>query len=120
VCRPDIDPNECERDLSATEIKPDGSFEVHEHVAARDPQFDCFYVYPTVWLNQQRPQMTDFSDEGVKLVLDPLLSQGARFNRVCRVYAPLYRQAGLSNFAIPQGATKDTALQDVRDAFAYY
>lgn len=120
VCRPDIEPNECERDLSATEIKADGSFEVHEHVAATDPQFDCFYVYPTVWLNQQTPQMTNFSDEGVKLVLDPLLSQGARFNRVCRVYAPLYRQAGLVGAFIPEGASKDLALQDVRDAFAYY
>jgi Protein of unknown function (DUF3089) len=119
VCRPDIAPNECERNLDATEIKPDGSLSVVKHEPATDPEFDCFYVYPTVWLNKT-PQMTDFSDEGVKFVLDPLLSQGARFNRICRVFAPMYRQSGLNGASLAAGASKEIALQDVRDAFAHF
>jgi hypothetical protein len=119
VCRPDIAPNECARNLDATEIKPDGSFEVVKHVAAVDPGFDCFYVYPTVWLNRTS-QMTDFSDTGVSFVLDAVLSQAARFNRICRVFAPMYRQAGISGVAPAADANPGLALQDVRDAFAYY
>jgi len=119
VCRPDIEPDECARNIDATEIKPDGSFEVHEHEPAARPAFDCFYVYPTVWIAKSA-QMDDFSDTGVELVLDPLLSQAARFTSLCRVYAPMYRQAGLSGVALTPGADKQLALQDVRDAFAYY
>ena len=37
--------------------------------------------------------MTDFKN--IDITLDPLLSQGARFNQMCRVYAPLYRQKGV-------------------------
>jgi hypothetical protein len=72
-----------------------------------------------VWLNKG-PQMTDFSEEGVKFVLDPLLSQGARFNRICRLFAPLYRQSGLNGSVLSDGADRQLALQDVRDAFAHY
>src|SRR5262245_28204272 len=119
VCRPDMAPNECDRNLDATEIKPDGSLEVVKHVPAENPEYDCFYVYPTVWLSKT-PQMTDFSEEGVKFVLDPLLSQGARFSKICRVFAPMYRQSGLNVTMLAAGADKQIALQDVRDAFAYY
>lgn len=119
VCRPDIDPDECMRDLDATEIKPDGTIAVHEHEPAKDPKFDCFYVYPTVWISQTA-QMTDFSDNGVKVVLDPLLAQAARFTSLCRMYAPLYRQTGLAGTTLQPGADKQLALQDVRDAFAYF
>lgn len=119
ACRPDIEPSACDVDIDATEIKPDGSLEVHEHQPAADPAYDCFYVYPTVWLGKT-PQMTDFSDDGLKVVLDPLLSQAVRFNRQCRLYAPMYRQAGLNGIVLAAGADKQLALQDVRDAFAYY
>lgn len=119
ACRPDIEPNECHRNLDATEIKSDGSLVVMPHVRAEKPAFDCFYVYPTVLLSGA-PQMTDFSEAGIKLVLDPLLAQGARFSSVCEVYAPLYRQVGLAGTAPAPGSSNQLALQDVRDAFAYY
>jgi pimeloyl-ACP methyl ester carboxylesterase len=119
MCRPDNDPNECHRNLDATEIKADGMRAVVKHEAAKKPEFDCFFVYPTVLLSG-KAQMTDFTDEGVKIVDDPLLSQGARFSRVCEVYAPLYRQTGLSGGMPVAGADSELATQDVRDAFAYY
>jgi pimeloyl-ACP methyl ester carboxylesterase len=119
MCRPGNDPNACHQNLDATEIKPDGSQVKVPHVRAQDPEFDCFYVYPTVLLSGAA-QMTDLTDQGVEPVLDPLLSQGARFSRVCEVYAPLYRQTGLSGGVPVAGADNALALQDVRDAFAYY
>jgi pimeloyl-ACP methyl ester carboxylesterase len=66
--------------------------------------------------------MTDFSD--VSITLDPLLNQAARFNRICRLYAPLYRQNGVvpgAGGAPTAGKSGfDLGLQDVRDALKYY
>ena len=118
VCRPDIDPNECASNIDATEIKADGTLELHKHEPAAHPAFDCFYVYPTVWV-AMTAQMTDFSETGMQLVRDALLSQAARFTGLCRAYAPMYRQAGLACVTLAEGADKQLALQDVRDAFAY-
>lgn len=119
ACRPDMQPNECNQDLSATRIEPDGTRAVEPHVPAEAPGFDCFYVYPTVLLSGA-PQMVDFSQAGVEIVDDALLAQGARFSRLCRMFAPLYRQVGLSGGMPVAGSDRAIGLQDVRDAFAYY
>ena len=94
-------------------------------------------MYPTVDLTTNG-NMTNLSD--VKLVLDPLLAQAARFSEQCEIYAPLYRQvaftptlplrrradagaaergdAGIARLlASPSAAL---ALGDVRAAFKYY
>lgn len=119
VCHPDIIGDFCEYDIDATEVMPDGSYQLVEHVPAVNPAFDCFYVYPTVLLTGD-PQQTDFSDIGI--VSDPILSQAAPFTRLCRMYAPLYRQIGLSpgTGAPVEGGNSALALQDVKDAFDYY
>lgn len=119
VCRPDLERNECHADLDATEVQADGTLVPMPHVRAERPEIDCFYVYPTIWLDRT-PQMTDFSDEGVKLVQDALLSQAARFNGVCEVYAPLYRQSGLIGAVPSAQSDPKIPLQDVRDAFQHY
>jgi hypothetical protein len=98
ACLPGNDQNECHDPLDATEILKDNSTQLVKHVPATDPQYDCFYVYPTVALGGNG-NMTDFSD--ISLVLDPLVAQAARFTRLCELYAPLYRQVSL---AIPSGA----------------
>lgn len=121
LCRPGNDPDECDRNLDATELLPDGSRRKVPHVKASDPAFDCFYVYPTVKLTSAGP-MTDFS--AIDITLDPLLAQGARFNELCRVYAPLYRQDGVVPGAggapTPNDSGFDLGLNDVRNAFKYY
>lgn len=123
ACRPDMEPNLCNSNLDATLIKSDGAREMVSHGRTENPEFDCFYVYPTVLLSGA-PQMVDFSEAGIKIVSDPLLSQGARFSRICRMYAPLYRQVGLatttSGVSLAEGANRELAVKDVRDAFDYY
>lgn len=97
VCRPGIDPNPCYGDhgeLDSTEILPDGHTQLVRHHHAEDPKFDCFYVYPTVYLTGNGGNQTNLSN--VDYVLDALMAQGARLSRLCEVYAPLYRQVAIS------------------------
>jgi Protein of unknown function (DUF3089) len=121
LCRPGNDPDECDANIDATELSADGTMKVIPHVKAANPAFDCFYVYPTVKLTSAGP-MTDFSN--IAITLDPLLSHAARFTELCRVYAPLYRQAGVVPGAggapMAAGVSFSLGLQDVRDAFKYY
>jgi len=133
VCRPGIDQNECYGDLDATAFYADGTNKVIEHERAIDPKFDCFYVYPTVDLTGTG-NTTNLSD--ISHVLDALLNQGARFSRICEVYAPLYRQlaigAAMAAPAPDAGTGTDggpsvslngdsnIAYGDVKAAFDYY
>jgi len=119
ACRPGNEPNECLTDLTATEFLKDGGRRIVEHQPAKNPDFDCFYVYPTVSL-QGGGNMTDFSEPGIKLVRDPIRSQAARFNRVCELYAPLYRQVSLLDGGYDPSSDRARAVQDVTDAFAYF
>jgi hypothetical protein len=146
VCRPGIDPNPCygeHGELDTTELLPDGSRKILKHVRATNPKFDCFYVYPTVYLTGSGNQ-TNLSN--VSYVLDALMAQGARMSELCEVYAPLYRQVVLSPGAstgastggtdggaagvassdgggvagLLSGPAAELALSDVRAAFTYY
>jgi hypothetical protein len=148
VCRPGIDANPCYGDhgeLDTTELLPDGTTKLLKHIKATAPEFDCFYVYPTVYL-QGSGNRTDLND--ITYVMDALMAQGARLSQICEVYAPLYRQvvitpgaisAGLSDGGqIPtgtgsggaggsdnsagrlSGTEAGIAVGDVRAAFAYY
>jgi pimeloyl-ACP methyl ester carboxylesterase len=121
MCRPDIDKNSCHDDLTATLINADGTTKAVPFEPAKNPEYDCFYVYPTVLLNGGAT-MTDFSDP--KIVLDPLYPQGAYFSKLCQVYAPLYRQNGLntssSGATVTAGGNTMLGVQDVTDAFHYY
>ena len=116
VCKPGIDPNPCygnKGELDSTEILPDGTTQVVKHVHAEAPKFDCFYVYPTVYLTGNGGNQTNLSN--VDYVLDALMAQGARMSRLCEVYAPLYRQVNIApNLVIPPdaGSTGDAGPTD--------
>ncbi|MGH8238992.1 MAG: DUF3089 domain-containing protein [Steroidobacteraceae bacterium] len=120
LCRPDTK-DSCAVDLSTTIVAPSGKFKKESFKAARNASIDCFYVYPTVSLDQTgNSDMTAGPEEhGV------ILQQFARFSSVCRVYAPLYRQVTLtalrsiiSGKAIP--VDRMLAYNDVLDAWNYY
>jgi hypothetical protein len=78
---------------------------------ATAPKVDCFYVYPTV---------SDQQTLVANLHIDPeeraiAVTQASRFSQVCRVFAPMYRQATLAaiNGATAPGAKKATVNIDV-------
>src|SRR5215831_1231763 len=47
VCRPDKD-DVCDHDMDATAVKANGRTKIEHWRQSRHPQFDCFYVYPTI------------------------------------------------------------------------
>jgi Protein of unknown function (DUF3089) len=85
---------------------------------ARDRGVACFYVYPTV-SNQQTRLATKRVDPEIRSIA---LYQAARFSQVCRVYAPVYRQATVP--ALEAGTTTRgdylAAYGDVEEAFGAF
>ena len=78
----------CSTPLATTALNPNGYGSTGQSTVAKNPPYDCFYVYPTV-----------SRDEGLNSDMTPgpeekgaALSQFARFASVCRTFAPIYRQ----------------------------
>jgi len=118
LCRPDLPRDACRIDLSTTVIAADGTRTVEKHEPAERAPVDCFYVYPTVDLNLIPGNHVDFGnrDKMAKVAA----AQIARFSEVCRVYAPLYRQATISTYIASKGDQKqffDVAYSDIAAAF---
>lgn len=132
-CLPGATPNPCEGSLQTTVLRSTmiqrrkvARVENPTPDAARD--IDCFYVYPTVVssLNASAPKRMTSDVRAI------MRYQAARFSQVCKVYAPIYRQATLSGIAGPvlQGESAgsdpnarrifDRAYGDVRDAWRDY
>lgn len=119
LCKPDLENNYCNGNLSATEISPDGTWVPESFTPATQTDFDCFYIYPTVDISGPIGNHTDFSD--VTPMLLPLMSQAARFSKVCTVFAPLYRQITLFTFgSADEEKYEEIAYSDVAEAFRYY
>ncbi|MEO8605081.1 MAG: pectin acetylesterase-family hydrolase [bacterium] len=123
LCRPGLSHDECfSNSLDATAIAPDLALSVEPHVPADPaPDYDCFYIYPTVDLAGPVGNHTDFTD--VSLQLDPLLNQAARLNGACRIFAPLYRQGSLASYGAPEPQRSQIfalAYSDVEEAFKQY
>jgi pimeloyl-ACP methyl ester carboxylesterase len=113
LCHPDLPGDEClTADLTATEVLPDGTSQIVNHVVASEPKYDCFYVYPTVALDKDLPDgpvdASVLSDH--RPMLDALLSQAARFTGQCRVFSPLYRQVTIGTY--DHATTIDSYLEE--------
>ncbi len=90
----------CTIPLDSAVVAPNGSFKVERFVPAKNPSFDCFYVYPTVSLDPY--SMSDLV-AGVeeRAVVE---RQFARLASVCRPFAPMYRQLTLPQLRAMQGS----------------
>lgn len=121
ACRPEVSGDACDIDLTAVEVLPDGTTQIVPHVAAADPQVDCFYVYPTVDLSLKAGLHQDLGDH--EEAFRSVGVQAARFSEVCRVFAPLYRQVKIGTYSAReaiQEACFDAAFDDVLAAFDHY
>jgi hypothetical protein len=88
LCRPGLENNPCESDLTTTMVRPDGTEKVVRAKPAQRLPVDCFYVYPSV---SAQPTVN------ANLNVDPELrgvaeAQASRFSQACRVFAPVYPQ----------------------------
>src|SRR3954454_22307119 len=120
LCKPGLAKNPCLPSLKTTLISPTGKTTGTVNVKRqKSPQWDCFYVYPTV-SDQKRPQATKHIDPEERSIA---LYQTAYYSRDCRVYAPMYRQITIQGLLQPDTVTpamRTSAYNDVRDAFRDY
>ena len=120
LCRPGRQ-DACAVDQSTTIVAADGTMTREEWKSNPKAPIDCFYVYPTVSRDPggNSDMLPGPEETGV------VATQFARFGSVCRVFAPLYRQATLTAL---RAATSGTPMQvdralgynDVLDAWNHY
>jgi hypothetical protein len=117
LCRPDIqdENNVCMRDISATIVFADGTTQLEENPIAQGQGVDCFYVYPTVSLDE-----TDNADLVPGREISTTFSQASRYRSVCELHAPMYRQITIAALFAGKFGDSDLAniaYGDVVDAF---
>jgi len=120
LCRPGR-ADACSANQDVTIIQANGKRKIEKFKPAPAPQFDCFYVYPTV-SNDPTPN-SDMNAGAEETQVAAF--QAARFASKCRVFAPLYRQVtltALKAFITGQPVTmdRDTPLADVTAAWNDY
>jgi Protein of unknown function (DUF3089) len=115
LCGPGVKHDPCRPSLSTTRYHGWSQAAGRFTPKRRRHAVDCFYVYPTVSDQTTRLANTRVDSE----IRSIALYQAARFSQVCRVFAPVYRQATVP--ALQSGATTRgdylTAYGDVRRAF---
>jgi hypothetical protein len=125
LCRPGLKDDKCKVNLDATVIQPDGRTTLERFTAKPEAPIDCFFVYPTVSLDQG--YLSDWTPD--RMEFDNVRLQFARFGSVCRTFAPLYRQFTLTALRAATGGPQPAGerppqglggYQDVADAFAWY
>jgi len=121
LCRPGR-ADACAVPIGVTVVEADGKTRPDAlPVRSKTPAFDCFYVYPTVSTDQSGNSdlVIDAAERNVARV------QFAQLARVCRPYAPMYRQMTLkglrdSRSGIAGAVDFQMAYADVAAAFAHY
>ncbi len=93
-----------------------------------DYPVDVFFLYPTSYTGKVKNDRWNaaIDDAGInaETANKSIKFQVSIFNRVGKIYAPLYRQANIAVFFMEDKAfaakVLDFAYQDVKDAFHYY
>lgn len=114
----------CTIPLDAAVVATNGSVSVEKFKPAKNPEIDCFYVYPTVSLDpfSSSDLIANVEERAV------IERQFARLTSVCRPFAPMYRQTTLAQLRAGQGSgaapprrgAQGQGSADVDDAWDYY
>jgi len=118
LCRGDeSDLGACDVNLDTTIVHADGRLSSERFSAMPAAPIDCFYVYPTVSLDQTPNSDMEAGPEEYNVVA----SQFARFGSRCRTFAPMYRQFTLTALrGGAGGADRQLGYNDVVAAWHYY
>jgi Protein of unknown function (DUF3089) len=114
--------NPCSTGLNATVVTPDGHRSVDAFTPAKNPKIDCFYIYPT--LSEAKTVAAPLKPEPAAVAVTK--AQVARFQSVCRLFVPVYRQITLAGLAKEIGgqaipaSVQATATADVVSAWHDY
>ena len=111
----------CTAPLDATIIQENGKLKHEAFHAISNPPIDCFYVYPTVSVQQTGNSDLTITQAEKSVVV----AQFARFGSQCRLYAPMYRQVTLTALRAgiaghPIAVDRDLGYRDVLAAWQYY
>jgi len=120
LCRPDT-PGFCATNLDATVIEADGTITVERwQTPAAEPAIDCFYLYPTASLDMA-PNSDLVPGDQPGEEIHTVRRNFARFGKVCRLFAPIYRSTTLSQMRglVPAG-DRELAYADVLAAWTHY
>lgn len=112
----------CSADPRIAELSADGKRTPLAWPAAADGDTDCFYVYPTV-NRSPVPSNPDPYAGNQAPIRKVAAEQIASLRRTCRIYAPLYRQATIGAYALPEDVRQrfiGVAAGDVLAAFDRY
>jgi hypothetical protein len=112
LCRPGLASNPCDSSEAATVVSATGATKREDTTPSADPKIDCFYVYPTV--SDQKTVVANLDVDPEERAI--AINQASRFSSVCRIYAPMYRQATL---AAIQGAARPSAGKKVNIGVGY-
>lgn len=121
LCRPGRTDDACAIDLTTTVIAANGTMTKETWAGNPKAPIDCFYVYPTVSMDQStNSDMTAGNEER-----NVVRQQFARFASHCRPFAPLYRQVTLNGLRAAMAGGKlvlDRGVQydDVLEAWNHY
>lgn len=122
LCRPGQSGDPCTAPLGATVVPASGARTIQHAQTDPGSKFDCFYVYPTVSTQKA---------DNANLVVQPAeeaaaVAQASRFSRVCRIWAPMYRQRteaslrqGLGNDPQADAVAYDSLLSGWKDYLAH-
>lgn len=116
VCHPDLESDVCRTDLDVTAVAADGTLTRIPHVVAADPAVDCFYVYPTTSVDGAGNSDWVPNDEEHFIVHE----HAGPFSRLCRVFAPVYRQVTVTGLVGRDPERWQMAYADVEAAWMHY
>jgi pimeloyl-ACP methyl ester carboxylesterase len=128
TCKPGITPDAClDLDQTTTFIYSSTSQAIVEHIPAVEPEFDCFYLYPTIDLSEEPGNTEDIPAtiaENEFSFFRAVYNHAARFTSLCNMYIPLYHQMTVGTLNLEGGYRNtdyyDIAFNDVNDAFEQY
>ncbi|MDR3651274.1 MAG: DUF3089 domain-containing protein, partial [Acidimicrobiales bacterium] len=99
LCKPGQANDPCAHSPATTTVTAQGTTSVSTpSPSATAHEFDCFYVYPTV--STEPGPNANLAIQPAEV--DAAVAQASQFSQVCKVWAPMYRQA--TEAALESGA----------------
>jgi hypothetical protein len=116
LCRPGQSPDPCTASLETTVIEPNGARHIVDYEDPPDPPIDCFYLYPNV--SHQSTVNANLHVDPQETAIGEL--EASPFSQVCRVFAPMYREATGKGMGQSAVKAREVAFRSVVSAWRDY